>query len=90
MANTIGFQRVVGPTLMGMTPDEAICAAAMPRAHMVFDELTRLLGDKRYFAGETVSLADLLVAPQIDFFVDLPEWAPLTAKTASWRRGWSG
>ena len=78
VANTIGFQRVVGPKIMGMTPDEDICAAAMPRAHMVFDELARLLGDKPYFAGERVSLADLIVAPQIDFFVDLPEWAPLT------------
>jgi len=80
VANTIGLQRVVGPKLLGMTPDEAICAAAMPRAHMVFDELTRLLADKPYFAGDKVSLADLIVAPQIDFFVGLPEWGPLTAK----------
>ena len=79
VANTIGFQRVVGPKVMGLTPDEAICAAAMPRAHMVFDELGRLMSDKPYFAGDRVSLADLLVAPQIDFFVGLPEWGPLTA-----------
>ena len=80
VANTIGLQRVVGPRVLGMTPDEDICAAAMPRAHMVFDEFARLLGDQPYFAGDQVSLADLIVAPQIDFFVDLPEWAPLTAK----------
>jgi glutathione S-transferase len=80
VANTIGLQRVVGPKVLGMTPDEEICAAAMPRAHMVFDELARLLGDQPYFAGDKVSLADLIVAPQLDFFVDLPEWAPLTAK----------
>jgi glutathione S-transferase len=87
VANTIGFQRVVGPKLMGLTPDEAICAAAMPRAHQVFDELTRLLGDEPYFGGDRVSLADLIVAPQIDFFVGLPEWAPLTAnngKLVAW------
>ena len=83
VANTIGFQRVVGPKIMGMTPDEDICAAAMPRAHKVFDEFARLLGDQPYFAGDRVSLADLLVAPQIDFFVDLPEWAPLTANNAT-------
>ena len=87
VANTIGFQRVVGPKIMGMTPDEAICAAAMPRAHMVFDELARLLGDNPYFAGDKVSLADLIVAPQIDFFVDLLEWARSRRTTASWRRG---
>ena len=31
--NIIGFQRVVGPALMGLTPDEAVIAEAMPRAH---------------------------------------------------------
>jgi glutathione S-transferase len=82
VSSTIAFQRVVGPRIMGLTPDEAICAAAMPRAHMVFDELGRLLGDQAYFAGDRISLADILVAAQLDFFVGLPEWAPLTAKTA--------
>ncbi len=77
VAAVISFQRVVGPRVMGLTPDEAIIAAAMPMAHKVFDELARLLQDKPYFAGEAVSLADMLVAPQLDFFVDLPEWAPL-------------
>jgi len=79
VANTIAFQRVVGPRVMGLTPDEAVCAAAMPRAHQVFDEFGRLLGDKPFFTGETVSLADLLVASQLEFFIGLPEWAPLTA-----------
>ena len=75
----IGFQRVVWPKLMGLTPDEAACAAAMPRAHQVFDEFGRLLGDQPYFGGDAVSLADLLAASQIDFLDGLPEWAPLTA-----------
>jgi glutathione S-transferase len=57
--NVIGFQRVVGPRVMGMTPDEAAIAAAMPKAHIVFNELSRLLGDQPYFAGDKLSLADL-------------------------------
>ena len=83
VANTIGFQRVVGPKVLGMTPDEAICAGALPRAHQVFDELGRLLGEQSYFTGDQLSLADILVAAQIDFFVDLPEWAPLTVNNAN-------
>lgn len=79
VANTIGFQRVVGPRVMGLTPDEAVCAGALPRAHQVFNEYGRLLGDQPFFAGEAVSLADLLLAPQLDFFDGLPEWGPLTA-----------
>lgn len=73
----IGFQRVVGPKLLGMATDEAMIAAAMPKAHAAFKELNRLLDGRSYFAGEAVSLADLLIAPQIDFLVGLPEWEPL-------------
>lgn len=76
-ANIITFQRVVGPKLMGMTPDEAAIEAAMPKAERVFGELARLLGDQLYFAGDEMSLADLLVAPQIDFFTMTPEWTGL-------------
>jgi glutathione S-transferase len=86
-ANIIAFQRVVGPRLMGLTPDEATIAEAMPRAHAVFAELARLLGDKPYLAGDQLSLADLLVGPQLDFMALTPEWATLTANTpnlAAW------
>ncbi|MDE2357183.1 MAG: glutathione S-transferase family protein [Alphaproteobacteria bacterium] len=78
-SNIIAFQRVVGPRLMGLTPDETAIAAAMPRAHQVFAELSRLLGDQTHFAGEALSLADLMLAAQIDFLAMTPEWAELTA-----------
>jgi glutathione S-transferase len=77
VGNVIGFQRVIGPMLMGLTPDEAVIAAAMPQALAVFEELARLLGDQPYFAGDEISLADLLVAPQIGFFTQTPEWSVL-------------
>jgi glutathione S-transferase len=77
--SVIGFHRVVGPRVMGLTPDEAAIAAAMPKAHAVSNELARLLGSQPYFAGEAVTLADLLIAPQLDFLAETPEWAPLSA-----------
>ncbi len=78
--NVIGFHRLVAPMLMpGHTPDEAAIAAAMPKAHVVFNELARLLGAQPYFAGGNVTLADLLIAPQLDFLAQTPEWSPLTA-----------
>jgi glutathione S-transferase len=76
--NVIGFHRVVRPRLMGLAPDETAIAAAMPKAHAVFNELARLLGEQAYFAGEAASLADMLIGPQIDFFREMPEWGPLT------------
>jgi glutathione S-transferase len=80
VGNVIGFQRVVGPRLMGLTPDEALIEAAMPKAHAVFDELARQLGDRRFFVGDEVSLADVLLASHVDFFHGLPEWAPLAGQ----------
>ena len=79
--NVIGFHRIVGPRLMGLTPDEAAIAAAMPKAHVVFNELSRLLGNKAYLAREEMTLADILIAPQLDFLALTPEWKPLTAAT---------
>jgi glutathione S-transferase len=65
---------------MGLTPDETAIAAAMPKAHVVFDALAHELGDGAYFAGDTPSLADIMIAAQLDFFTGTPEWPALTAK----------
>jgi glutathione S-transferase len=80
VASVIGFQRIVGPRLMGLKTDEEAIAAAIPKAHTVFDELARQLGDGRFFVGESLSLADLVLAPQLDFLCDTPEWGRLTAQ----------
>jgi glutathione S-transferase len=77
--NVIGFQRIIKPRLMGQPADEAAVEAALPQAHTVFTALSRLLGEQSYFAGDAVSLADLLVAPSIDFLALTPEWAVLSA-----------
>jgi glutathione S-transferase len=77
--SVIGFQRIVGPKLMGLIPDETAIAAAMPKAQLVFDALACELGDAGYFGGEEPSLADMMIAPQVDFFAATPEWPLLTA-----------
>ena len=79
VANVIVFHRVVAPRLIGSAPDEAAIAAAMPKARVTFRELSRLLGTQSYFAGDAISLADLMIAPQLDMFARAPEWATLTA-----------
>src|ERR1700736_3343499 len=83
VGNVIVFHRVVGPRVMGLKPDEAAIEAAMPKARTVFEELARLLGEQSYFAGEAISLADLLVAPAVGFFTQTPEWAVLGAPHAN-------
>jgi len=79
VANVIVFHRVVGPRVMGLAPDEAAIEAAMPKARAVFAELARLLGGQPFFAGDAISLADLLVAPHLSLFALTPEWSALVA-----------
>jgi glutathione S-transferase len=79
VANVIVFHRVVGPRVLGLAPDEAAIEAAMPKARAVFDELERLLGGQSFFTGETMTLADLLVAPHLGLFSLAPEWPALVA-----------
>jgi glutathione S-transferase len=86
VGSVIGFQRIVGPRLMGLSCDETAISAVIPKARTVFDELGRLLGGQPYFTGETLTLADLMLAPQLDFLQHTPEWEPLTAHHANLRQ----
>jgi glutathione S-transferase len=81
VGNVIGFQRIIRPRFLGLPADEAAVTQAMPQAHAVFSEFSRLLDAKPYFAGDALSLADLLIAPQLDFLRLTPEWDLLTAAT---------
>jgi len=87
---TIGVQHLVRPRLTGLPPDQSVIDAAMPHAERTFAELATLLGDQEFFAGDTLSLADLAVAPQLDFLARTPEWAALSAPHAAlvawWKR----
>ncbi|HLZ05635.1 MAG TPA: glutathione S-transferase family protein [Bradyrhizobium sp.] len=83
VGSVIIFHRVVAPRLMGQAPDEEAIKAAMPKAHTVFNELARLLGEQPYFTGDTLSLADLIVAPHVEYFTITPEWNVLGAQHAN-------
>ena len=77
--NVIVFQRVIAPMLMKLAPDLGAIAQAMPRARTVFRELANLLGDRQWFAGDQLTLADLVVGPQLELFSRAPEWDELVA-----------
>jgi glutathione S-transferase len=81
-ARVIVFQRIVGPVLMGLTPDEAVVASAVPDAERCLAELNRLLGVQPFMVGDRLSLADLLLAPQIDYLAATPEGQKILANTA--------
>lgn len=73
VAAPIGFNRIIGPRLLGIAGDEAAIIEAMPMARSCFAEFDRLLGEETYFGGETMSLADIMLATQLDLFGECSE-----------------
>jgi glutathione S-transferase len=82
VSRVIVFERIVAPALFGKTPDEAAIAAALPDAKLCLAELDHLLGDQEHFAGKELSLADVLLAPQIYYLAATPEGASILAGMA--------
>jgi glutathione S-transferase len=80
-AAPIGFNRVIGPALLGITPDENAVAEAIPMARTSIAVLDDLLDGKPYLTGENVSLADIMLGAQLDIFSFSPEGADLLEDT---------
>jgi glutathione S-transferase len=78
ISSGIGFNRIVKP-IFGMPVDEAAVAAALPQARTCVRALEEILGDKPYFAGDAVSLADLMAVSHLDLLPQSPEGAEILA-----------
>ena len=77
----IVFNRIVGPKLLNLPCDEAVITAAVPEGRRCIGELEQLIGEQRFLAGDQLTLADVLLAPQLDFFAATPEGASMLAGT---------
>jgi glutathione S-transferase len=69
----ITAERFMSQWFWNRAPDEANIAQAVPRAGICVRELERLLGSSEFLTGDTLSIADLMVAPQLLFFRGTPE-----------------
>jgi glutathione S-transferase len=74
-------ERIVRPALFGLPTDEARIAEAIPMARTCFAEFDRLLGDKTYLTGDEVTIADIMLAAQLDLLAETPEGGELMAGT---------
>jgi glutathione S-transferase len=86
VSGPITFQRLVAPRV-GLPVDEARLEAALPNAKICIDELARLLGEQEFMAGPSLSLADLIAAPQLVLFPHCDEGAKLLEPHTA-LRGW--
>ena len=78
-AITVGItaERVMAQIFWGRPTDEANIARALPTARTCIRELERLKGTAEFVAGDSLSIADLMLAPQLEFFRATPEGAEL-------------
>jgi glutathione S-transferase len=76
VSRTITFNRVVAPRF-GRPTDEDAVTRAIPEARHCIGEIGRLLDGHLWMAGNAVSLADLLLAPQLSMFALAPEGAQI-------------
>jgi glutathione S-transferase len=79
VVGVIGFERIIKPQFLGQPTDEARCVAAAAQSRVCVDELERLLGDQAFLAGDALTLADLMIAPQMAYLAQTPEGEALLA-----------
>jgi glutathione S-transferase len=79
----IAFNRIIGPRLLGVPGDEQAIAEAMPMGRTCFEVLDGILGDQAYVGGEWVSIADIMLAAQLDLFRECQEGRELIDSTKS-------
>ncbi len=72
MVIQIFVQGVVVP-LQGGTPDRSVIAKALPQAELALRTMENLAADGDFLCGPTISLADLHLAPILDYFVRTDE-----------------
>lgn len=77
----IVVQRILGPLFLGRATDESAIAAVVPQARLCIAELERLLGSQPFVAGEQLSIADLVLAPNLDNLSATPEGKSLLSGT---------
>jgi glutathione S-transferase len=82
ISGALAFPRMVAPRF-GMPVDEAKIAAALPEAVPAVAEVARLLGEGEFLTGDTISLADLHMIPQMSFLPHFAEGRELLAPHAN-------
>jgi glutathione S-transferase len=75
-------ERLMSQFFWGRPADEANIAQALPAARTCIGELERLKGTSEFMAGDSVSIADLMLVPHLEYFRATTEGAELLKGTA--------
>jgi len=66
-------ERLMSQVFWQRPTNEETVAAAVPQARICIRELDRLKGSGAFMAGDSVSIADLMLAPHMEYFSAVPE-----------------
>ena len=77
----ITAERLMSHAFWGRPANEETVAGAIPTARTCITELARLKGSSPFIAGDCVSIADLMLAPQLIMFGITPEGQTLLKET---------
>jgi len=83
------FVECVEKPAQGTPVDEAAIAALRPKAETCLRAISELMGDKPWLAGQALSLADLYLAPMMDYFLQAPEGRDMIAHYPNLEAWWS-
>lgn len=81
-------ERVSNPQ-EGKPPDEALIAAALPKARVYLKALHYLMGRQAFLADETPTLADFHAAPVFGYFLEAADGRDLMAEFPRVAQWWS-
>jgi glutathione S-transferase len=85
---TVGItaERLMSQLFWHRPTDETNIATALPQARTCIREIERLKGSSDFVTGAQVSIADLMLAPQLEYFRATPEGTELLKGTSL--EGW--
>jgi glutathione S-transferase len=83
-AITVGItaERLMSQAFWGRPTDEGNIAKAMPVARTCIGEIDRLKGASEFLTGSSVSIADLMLVPHLEYFRATPEGIELLKGTS--------
>lgn len=88
LVTTLVIERLIAP-MQGRAPDAAAIDAALPMAEIAISELERLAAGREFLVGESLSLADLHLAPIFFYFTQTPDAAKLLEPHPKLRAWWA-
>ena len=84
------YVELVSKAAKGEPPDETRVSAARAKAPVCLEILSKFLGGGDWFGGDCFTLADIYVAPMLEYFLMVPEGQEMVSKKENlaewWRR----